>query len=109
MKAVGALLPPPPPGAPGPFALSEPGALEEFAARGGLTPRERRDVLCVASFADSDELLRGLMSTGSMAGAIDRAGEQKVAAAILAAVAPYRTIDGGYRLENVFTYLIANA
>jgi hypothetical protein len=45
VKAVGSLLPPPPAGALGPFALSESGALEEFAARGGLTPGARREVL----------------------------------------------------------------
>jgi SAM-dependent methyltransferase len=109
VKAVGALLPPPPPGAPGPFALSEPGALEEFTARGALTPGERREVLCVWSFPDDETLLRGLKSTGFAVRAIDSGGEQNVSDAILGAVAPYRTIDGGYRLENVFTYLIAQA
>lgn len=109
VKAVGALLPPPPPGAPGPFALSELGALEEFASRGELTPGERREVLCVWSFPDKETLLRALESTGFAVRAIDTAGEQKVTDAILGAVAPYRTSDGGYRLENVFTYVIAQA
>lgn len=109
VKAVGALLPPPPPGAPGPFALSEPGALEEFAVRGGLTPGGRREALCVWSFPDDETLLRGLKSTGFAVKAIDSAGEQKVSDTILEAVAPYRTSDGGYRLENVFTYLVAQA
>ena len=31
-------MPPAPEGAPGPFALSAPGALEELAAAAGLTP-----------------------------------------------------------------------
>jgi SAM-dependent methyltransferase len=109
LKAVGALLPPPPAGAPAPFALSEPGALERFAARGGLTPGQRREVLSVWSFPDEETLLRGLKSTGFAVKAIDSAGEQRVTEAIREAVAPYRTSDGGYRLENVFTYLIAKA
>jgi SAM-dependent methyltransferase len=109
VKGVGALLPPPPPGAPGPFALSEPGALERFAARGGLKPSERRELLCVWWFPDEETLLRDIKSTGFAVRAIDSAGEQKVTEAIREAVAPYRTSDGGYRLENVFTYLIAES
>ena len=109
VKAVGALLPPPPPGAPGPFALSEEGALEEFATRGGLTPGARREVLCVWAFPDEDTLLRGLKSTGFAVKAIDTAGEEQVTETVLEAVARYRTSDGGYRLENVFGYLVARA
>lgn len=109
VQAVGGLLPPPPPGAPGPFALSEAGALEQLAARGGLTPGGRREVVCVWSFPDEETLLRGLKSTGFAVKAIDAAGEDAVEAAILGAVAPYLTSDDGYRIENVFTYLIAHA
>ena len=89
--------------------LFEPGALQGFAARGGLTPGERHDVFCVWSFPDDEELLRALKSTGFAVKAIGDAGEERVADDILGAVAPYRTIDGGYRLENVFTYVVAQA
>jgi SAM-dependent methyltransferase len=109
VKSVGGLLPPPPPGAPGPFALSEPGALEEFAARGGLTAGERREVVCVWSFADEETLLRALKSTGFAVRASEGAGDERVTEAILDAVSPFRTSDGGCRLENVFTYLVAGA
>jgi SAM-dependent methyltransferase len=109
VKAVGGLLPPPPPGAPGPFALSEEGAIEDFASRGGLTPGERHEVLCVWAFPDDETLLRGLKSTGFAVRAIDSAGEETVTETILEAVRPYRASDGGYRLENVFTYLVARA
>jgi hypothetical protein len=109
VRAVGALLPPPPPGAPGAFALSQPGALEDFAVRGGLTPGERREVLCVWSFPEDETLLRALTSTGFAVRAIESVGEHKVTETVLRAVAPYRTSDGGYRLENVFTYLVAQA
>jgi SAM-dependent methyltransferase len=109
VRAVGGLLPPPPPGAPGPFALSEEGAIEAFAARGGLKPGERRDVLCVWAFPDEDGLLRALTSTGFAVKAAESAGDERVTDAVLKAVAPYRTSDGGCRLENVFTYLVARA
>jgi SAM-dependent methyltransferase len=97
-----------PPGAPDPFALSEPGTLEEFAARGGLTPGERREVLCVWSFPDETTLLRALKSTGFAVQAIDSVGEDAVTEAVTAAIAPYRTLDAGYRVENTFTYLITH-
>ena len=71
VKAVGGLLPPPPPGAPGPFALSEPGAIEAFAAKGGLIPGERREVLCVWDYADEASLLRAFRSTGFAVKAIE--------------------------------------
>jgi SAM-dependent methyltransferase len=104
VKALGALLPE----APGPFALAEPGALEAFARRGGLEPGERRDVLCVWTFADDEELLRALKSTGFALRAIESSGEEKVEETVLRATAPYRMSDGGYRLENVFPYVITH-
>jgi SAM-dependent methyltransferase len=109
VKAVGSLLPPPPPGAPGPFALSEPGAIEAFAERGGLTAGERHEVLCVWTFEDDEDALRALKSTGFAVKASETAGEEAVTGAVLESLEPYRASDGGYRLENIFTYLIAYA
>ena len=109
VNALVRMLPPPPPGAIGPFALSADGALEAFAATGGLTSVERRDVFCVWSFPDEATTLRALQSTSYAVTASAHAGDDKVAAAILDAIAPYRLSDGGYRLENTFTYLTAQA
>ena len=109
VRGLGALLPPPPPGAPGPFALSAPGAIEAFAAAGDLRAGERREVLCVWDFPDDETILRGFMSTGFAVRAIDAAGEERVRAAVLDAIAPYQTSTGGYRLENVFHYVVARA
>jgi SAM-dependent methyltransferase len=107
LTAVSSLLPPH--GAPDPFALSEPGTLEACAARAGLSPGERRETLCVWSFPDEATLLRALTSTGVAVQAIDSAGETAVTEAVIAALAPYRTLDAGYRVENTFTYLITHA
>jgi SAM-dependent methyltransferase len=106
IAGVRSLLPPPPPAAPGPFALSEPGALERLAARGGLTAGLRREVPCVWSFPDEHTLLRALKSTGLAVRAIEVAGEEAVTETVLGAVAPYRTSDGAYRIENVFIFAI---
>ena len=107
VRAVASLLPDRPPDALRPFALSEVGALEEFAARGGLAPGERHEVLCVWTFADAESLVRDLKSTDLAVRAAEHAGEEKVTETVLEAVAPYRMSDGGYRLENVVTYVAA--
>src|SRR5919198_1683371 len=60
LKALGSLLPPPPSGAPGPFALSEPGALEDLATRAGLTPQTAGELTTRWEYRDSDTVLRGL-------------------------------------------------
>jgi SAM-dependent methyltransferase len=104
---LGALLPPPPRGTPGPFALSETNAIEQFAALGRLTAGPRREVLCVWDYPDKPSLLRAFASTGFAVKATKTVGEKAVTRAILNAMAPYRLSDGGYRLENVFGYVIA--
>jgi SAM-dependent methyltransferase len=107
LGAVGRLLPPPPPGAPGPFALSEPGALGSLARAAGLQPTEEADVEVTWEYPDEPTLLRGLLSAGPAVRAIAEAGEARVRDAVLAAVAPCRTPGGAYRLHNVFRCTIA--
>ena len=106
---LGALLPPPPRGTPGPFALAETNAIEHFVALGGLTAGPRREVLCVWHYRDQDALLRALASTGFAIQAIKTVGEEAVRRAILKAVGPFQLSDGGYRLENVLGYVVARA
>lgn len=105
LRAVAALVP----GPPDPFALSAPGALEDVATRAGLAPGARCEVPCVMAFPDDAALVRAFSSTDFAVRAIDAAGEARVAEEILVAAAPYRTSDGAYRIENVFTYLAATA
>src|SRR5262249_52998449 len=64
VKALGAFLPPPPPSAPGPFALSADGALEQLAASAGLTVTERVEVATVWEYPDEKTLRRGLLAPG---------------------------------------------
>jgi SAM-dependent methyltransferase len=108
LAALGRFLPPPPPGAPGPFALSEPGVLESLAREAGLVPDQVRDVDGPFVYADESTALRGLLSAGPAVRAIQTAqDEAPVRAAVLEAIAPYRRHDSGYRLENTFRYVIA--
>ena len=107
--AVMACVPPPPPGAEGPFALSEPGKLEALLEQAGLTPQESGDVSCPFEYPDDETAWRALSSPGPLVAAIEYAGEEKIKQAILTSLAPFKTPQGGYRQENRFRYAIAIA
>jgi SAM-dependent methyltransferase len=101
------LLPAPPPGAPGPFALSDETALRAFAAAGGLTPGAVFDVDTHWSYPDEATALRGLASAGVAVRAIEHSGANAFLAAHRAALAPFRQADGSIRLAARFRCLVA--
>jgi SAM-dependent methyltransferase len=107
VRALGSVMPPPPPGAPGPFALSTPGALQDLARAAGLEPRSAGTVLASWRFPDYGTALRGMLSAGPAVKAIEHAGQEHVEALVAGALAPYRTAAGGYVLENTWRYVIA--
>ncbi|HYY23716.1 MAG TPA: class I SAM-dependent methyltransferase [Thermoleophilaceae bacterium] len=109
LKALGSLVPPPPPGAPGPFALSEPGALEELAGQAGLTSGTAQELATRWEYPDRETALRGLLSAGPAVKAIDTSGEERVFEAVADSIAPFRTASGGYAIENSWRYLVAGA
>jgi len=109
LAALASFLPPPPAGAPGPFALSEPGALAALVRRAGLEPVDEGDVHSVWTYPDLETALRGLLAGGPATRAIATATEAAVAEAVAAAIALHRNSDGTYELENVFRFLIARA
>jgi SAM-dependent methyltransferase len=109
LKALGSLLPPPPPGAPGPFALSEPEALANLAEQAGLAPRQDGAVQCPWKYPDLETALRGLLAAGPSVRAIQVAGEDRVREAVAESLAPFKRSDGTYLLDNTFRYLIASS
>jgi SAM-dependent methyltransferase len=110
LKASSELGPPPPPGrAPGPFALSEPGALEGFVEQAGLTAGDAVEVEAIWRYPDLDTALRGLTSAGPGTAAIRQSGEERVREALANALEPFGDGSGGYRLTNAFRYLIARS
>jgi SAM-dependent methyltransferase len=92
-----------------PFSLSAPGALSRLVRAGGFTDPVEYDVRATWEYSDETHLLRGLLSAGPMVRAVAQAGSYSVTSAVLSAVEPYRTPSGGYRLENVFRYVVATA
>jgi SAM-dependent methyltransferase len=107
VRALGPLLPPPPPGAPGPFALSDEATLRAFVADSGLTPVEVFDVACRWTYPDEATAVRALKSAGVATRAMEHSGEAAVTEAHRAALAPFRQPDGRYLIDASFRCLLA--
>jgi SAM-dependent methyltransferase len=101
------LLPAPPPGAAGPFALSDEAVLRAFAADAGLTPIEVFDVDSPWAYPDEATAVRGLNSSGVSMRAMDNSSEAAVSEAHRQALAPFCRADGGYRIGASFRCLLA--
>ena len=73
-------------------------------------PSERAfDAEWAYELPDEEADARAMLSAASGVAAVRAAGEERARAAVLAALAPYRTSGGGYRLPNEYHYLIARA
>jgi SAM-dependent methyltransferase len=103
------LVPAPPPGAPGPFALAAPGALEDLVEQAGLHPRRTQEVTTVWRYPDLATALRGLTAAGPATAAIAAGGQDAVHEAITTGLAPFAAAGGGYELSNVFQYVVTTA
>ena len=109
VAALRPLLPTPPPGAPCPFALSEPDRLSAFARQAGLTLQEVIEGETDWTYPDEPTALRGLNSNGVAIRAASLSGEAAVDAAHSAALAPFRQSDGSFRIGARYTALLALA
>jgi SAM-dependent methyltransferase len=107
VAALKPLLPPPPPGATGPFALSEPGKLEALASLAGLSMLEVFDVDTAWTYPDLATALKGLGSSGVAARAAEINGQSALDAAHEAALASFRQPNGTYRIGAIFRVLMA--
>jgi SAM-dependent methyltransferase len=105
--AVGTLAPPQPPDAPGPFALSAPGALEAALGAAGLRVVDQGAVPIVVHYPDADAACRAMLQGSAAVRAIQYSGEARVRQALLLALEAFRTDAGGYRFENRFRFVIA--
>jgi SAM-dependent methyltransferase len=109
VAALRPLMPPPRAGAPGPFALSNGGALRDFASGAGLEPQDVFDVESPFYYASLEDGVRGLGSSGVAAKARQNAGDEAVDRAHTEALAEFRQTDGSYRISATFRCLIARA
>jgi SAM-dependent methyltransferase len=102
-------LPPRAPGAPAPPELWREAVLEGIAAEAGLTPTEAFDLSWAFEYPDEETLGRAMMAPAGIAELAGPERESEIRAAIVEGLAPYRSPDGRYRLENDFHFLIASA
>jgi SAM-dependent methyltransferase len=109
VAALRPLLPAAPPGAPGPFALSDEDALRAFATGVGLCPVEVFDVDCPWRYADLPTALRALGSSGVAVRAMENSSEAALTEANTRALAPFRQSDGSYSVGASFRCLLARA
>jgi SAM-dependent methyltransferase len=107
-QAMAAHLPAPEAGAAPPPPLWKTGVLEGIARRAGLEPDVAFDTSWAYEFADDRALVQAMLSAAGMGERLVTS-EPEAGAAIVEALAPYRTPGGGYRLENEWHYLIARA
>jgi len=109
LRALRPLLPPAPPDAPGPFALSDEGALDALMRAAGLEVTDAGYLAATFEYRDEETLLRATLASGPATLAIRTSGEAAVRNAALEATAPFRTADGAYRLETEWRYATAQA
>ena len=107
LTALSPLLPPPSPGASGPFALSDETALRDLVASAGLTSHSVEEVDVTWLFDDAGTALAATLAAGLSILAIRTSGRDVVRTTLQRAIAPYRLANGGYRLENRFRYVTA--
>lgn len=107
LKAVGSLLPPPPPGAGGPFALSENQLLEKILEEIGFRILSNTDVLSVWEYTNTETALRGLLSSGPVSRAIEHCGFEKVYETTVQAIQSYIQSNGHVVYNNKFRVVIA--
>ena len=93
-------MPPPEPGAPGIFAMGNPGRIRELVTGAGFGEPELEEIAFEFRFEDFDDLWEMLVRlSGAMAGAINALPDderQATRAAIEQNVSPYRNEDGSY-------------
>jgi SAM-dependent methyltransferase len=87
----------------------KPGVLEAMATEAGLAPGVAFDTSWAFVYPDEESMLRSMLSAGGLALVAHETGGGLVETAIAEALEPYRTPDGGYRVDDEWHYLIAAA
>lgn len=107
LKAIGSLLPAPPPGTPGPFALSEDGKIESICEAIGLKMIYKTRVACPFLYDTLNNGIKSFLGTGPAAAAMNQVSEKTVQLTIANAMQPYHLTEDMYHLQNNFLLFIA--
>jgi SAM-dependent methyltransferase len=107
LQSLGSLMPPPPPGAAGPFALCGRDALEDFFATAGLEIAQIADVPCTFGYPDTSTAVTALSSAGPVVWIAEHAGWGAVRAEINSFLHDHIRPDGTYAIHNPFRYAMS--
>ncbi len=107
LGAIGKLLPPPPPGAPGPFTLSENRKLEELLTEAGFHVTSSTDVPTIWDYPDIEIGVKGLLSSGPATRAIDHCGYESVYATLHQSAQPFVQSNGHLVYNNTNRVVMA--
>jgi SAM-dependent methyltransferase len=107
LKAISSLLPPPPPGTPGPFALSEDGRIESVFDRTGLRLIYKTKVGCPLLCYSLADGINSFICTGPAVAASGHTNEKQVRETIAKSLQPFRLADELYHMQNHFLIFIA--
>lgn len=103
--ALGALLPPPPPGAPAPFALERRGALEELMEQAGVELDGGEDVPATFSYPSFESAMVAQLSAGVLVRMEAAAGVEAVHSTLRDVLRRYEQKDGTVVFRNMFRYV----
>jgi hypothetical protein len=107
LNSLMALMPPPPPGTPGPFALCGRDKLREFFSSAELEVAEIRDVMCTFAYPDTDTAIAALSSAGPVVRIAEHAGHDAVRHDIESFLEQHVRPDGTYAIRNPFRYAVS--
>lgn len=107
LKAIGTLLPPPPPGTPGPFALSEDGKIEEVCHSLSMKVIDKAKVACPILYYTLNDGIKSFLSTGPAASALNYTSEKVLQQTIARALKPFHLTEDIYHLQNSFLWFVA--
>lgn len=106
LKSISALLPPPAPGTPGPFALSEDGKMEGLCQTAGLHMLTKEVISCPFVYRSKTEGLQSFMGTGPAALALKANSQEKVENSIIGALKQFELADDIHFLVNQYLLFI---
>lgn len=107
LKAISSLLPPPPPGTPGPFALSEDGRIDDICTGHDLKVIYKTRIACPMLFHSKADAVKSFMSTGPAAMALHIHDQKTVENKISEAFNQFHHTEDIYFLQNNFLVFIA--
>lgn len=107
LKSISTLLPTPPPGTPGPFALSEDGKVESIIEKIGMHLVSKTTVPCPFLYSSLGEGVKSFMATGPAAAAMYNSTKTITEETIVAGLRPFKLTEDFHFLQNHFLLFVA--